>query len=176
LNGGYEIPPFGGKWNNNGLGKRVFGGWEIAGLMIRQTGTPFTVSDSTGAAYYGVTGSTASWATGATWATAQLSGTPQSRLTQYFNTAAFVKAGNYFGDASRNGMRGPSQRNFDLALIKDIRITERVRTEFRGEAFNAFNMVNFANPSGSITSSNFGKITATTGSPRVLQFALKLMF
>ena len=100
VNGGYQIPPFGGNWNKSGFGKRFFGGWEISGVGIVQSGTPFSVTDSTGAAYYGVTGSTASYAVGATRSTAELSGDVESRLTKYFNTAAFVKAGNYFGTAA----------------------------------------------------------------------------
>ena len=73
-------------------------------------------------------------------------------------------------------MRGPGQRNMDLAFAKDVPFTERVRLQIRGELFNALNHPNFASPSGSITSSNFGKITATTGNPRVAQFALKVQF
>jgi len=87
-----------------------------------------------------------------------------------------VKAGNFFGNAGRNILRGPRQRNVDLALTKYIPISDRLRAQFRGELFNAFNLVNFANPSGAITSSGFGVIKSTTGSPRVMQFALKLMF
>jgi hypothetical protein len=100
----------------------------------------------------------------------------ESRLNEYFNTSAFVKAGDYFGNAGRNILRGPWQRNVDLALSKTIPMSERVRTQFRAESFNATNTVNFANPSGAITSSAFGTITSVTGNPRVMQFAWKLMF
>jgi hypothetical protein len=55
-------------------------------------------------------------------------------------------------------------------------VTERFRAEFRGELFNALNNVYFALPSGVITSKNFGIISATTGNPRIVQFALKLLF
>ena len=89
---------------------------------------------------------------------------------------AFVKAGNYFGTASRNVLRGPGQRNIDFALHKTIPITERIRSELRGEMFNALNLVNFANPSGASTSTNFGKISSTTGNPPIVQLALKLLF
>ena len=46
----------------------------------------------------------------------------------------------------------------------------------RGELFNATITAYFANPSGAITSSNFGVITSITGNPRVAQLALKLLF
>lgn len=176
VNGGYQIPAFGGAWNHTAFGKRLFGGWEISGVAIVQSGTPVSITDSTGAAYYGVTGSMGSYALNATRATAELSGSPESRLTQYFNTAAFTKAGNYFGNAGRSILRGSGQRNVDMALSKAVQFTDRLRLEIRGELFNALNHANFANPSGSTTSSNFGKITATTGNPRIAQFAMKVVF
>jgi hypothetical protein len=66
--------------------------------------------------------------------------------------------------------------------------------EFRAEFFNLFNHVNFANPisnfnafascNGSIDQStgviknpgDFGRITATSNNPRLIQFALKINF
>jgi len=176
VNAGYEIPRWGGPLNNTAFGKRFFGGWEVSGVGLAQSGSVFSITDSTGAAYYGVTTSNASWAPGATVSTADLSGSVEGRLNKYFNTADFAKAGNLFGNAGRNILRGPGQRNVDFALTKTIPVTERFRAEFRSEFFNVMNLVNFSTPSGSITSSSFGKITATTGNPRIIQFALKLRF
>jgi hypothetical protein len=50
--------------------------------------------------------------------------------------------------------------------------------QFRAEMFNLFNNMNLANPTGQLTSGNYGKITAlaTNYNPRVVQFALKLSF
>jgi len=90
--------------------------------------------------------------------------------------ARYAKAGNYFGTAGRNILRGPSQRNLDLALSKRTALGERMHAEFRGEFFNLTNTPNFTSPNGSITSSSFGEITTITGNPRVAQFALKVMF
>jgi hypothetical protein len=176
VNTTYEIPRWGFGLNQTPFGKKFFGGWTVSGVGMIQSGTPFSITDSAGAAYFGVTGSTASFALDATLATARLSGSTESRLNKYFNTAAFTSAGNYFGNAGRNILRGPRQRNVDVALAKDIPVSERVRAEFRGELFNSMNVANFANPSGAITSSSFGVIKAITGNPRVAQFALKLMF
>ena len=176
VNAGYEIPRWGFGWNHTAFGKQFFDGWQISGVGILQSGTPFTITDSSGAAFFGVTGSTASYAPGATRQTAELSGSIQSRLNRFFNTAAFAKAGNFFGNAGRNILRGPRQRNVDLAVSKTFAMGERSRMEFRGELFNAMNMVNFANPSGAITSSGFGVIKSVTGNPRIVQFALRLMF
>jgi len=176
VNAGYEIPRWGFGWNNTAFGRKFFSRWEVSGVAIAQSGTPFSITDSSGAAYFGVTGSTASFAPGAALANAELSGSVESRLTEYFNPVAFVKAGNYFGNAGRNILRGPSQRNLDIAVSKQVPMTERLNAEIRGELFNVMNMVNFANPSGAITSSGFGVVKSTTGNPRIVQFALKLMF
>ena len=176
VNFGYEIPNWGFAWKHTAAGKRIFGGWTLSGVAILQSGTPFTVSDSGGAAYYGTSGSRANFAAGASVDTAVKTGSPQSRLNAYFNTAAFAKSGNFFGNAGRNIMRGPRQRNIDLSVNKQIPITEKVRTEIRGEFFNTLNLVNFASPAGNMSSSGVGIIKATEGNPRVLQFAMKVIF
>ena len=158
------------------LNKRIFGDWQVAGVAILQSGTPISILDTSGAALYGTANSRASWAQGATIATAQRSGRTQDRLNQYFNTAAFVRAGNFFGDTGRNILRGPIQRNADLSINKKFTLTERVNLEWRSEFFNVLNIANFSNPGGSITAASYGVIRNTTGNPRVVQFALKLAF
>jgi len=176
INGTYEIPQWGFRWNHSAIGKRLFTGWQISGIGIWQSGAPFSITDSAGAVFYGTTGSRANYAPGATAQSALKSGSPQSRLNAYFDTAAFTRAGNFFGNVGRNTMRGPRQRNLDFSVNKHVPITERLTAELRGEFFNALNMVNFAAPTGSIASTGFGGIKATDGNPRVIQFALKLLF
>lgn len=143
---------------------------------MRQSGTPFSILDTSGAALYGTSNSRASFAPGATVETAIRSGRIQDRLTQYFNQAAFVRAGNDFGNTGRNILRGPAQRNFDLSVNKRFAVSERLGLEWRTEFFNLFNLVNFAEPGNSITASGNATIRNTRGNPRVIQFALKLVF
>ncbi len=176
VNFSYNIPKWGFALNNTKVGKRVFDGWQVAGVAIAQSGTPISILDTSGAAIYGTASSRASWAPGATIQSAQGSGRTQDRLNQYFNTAAFVRAGNFFGDTGRNILRGPVQRNIDLSVNKQIPISEKAWLEFRSEFFNILNITNFSNPGGSITASSYGVIRNTTGNPRVIQFALKLGF
>ena len=173
----------------------VLGGWHAAGIVTVQSGVPFSIVDTRGGTLYAVAGDArASFAPGATVDTATLSGSTQSRLNGYFNTAAFIGApmitsgttpdgfpvsapgGTIFGNTGRNIMRGPGQRGFDLVLSKHFRVTERTRLEFRSEFFNILNITNFGNPGGNIaTPATFGVIN-NAGSPRVLQFALKVRF
>ena len=51
-----------------------------------------------------------------------------------------------FGNTGKNILRGPGQFNTNMALVKDTNITERLRLQFRAEAFNVFNDVNFYAP------------------------------
>lgn len=81
---------------------------------------------------------------------------------------------NYFGNCGRNTFHGPGLNNWDIGLLKDLHLTERVRMELRGEFFNAFNHAQFDMPNSTISGS-FGYVTAAER-PRVIQFALKLYY
>ena len=177
------------------LAERVLGGWQASGIVTAQSGLPFSVTDARGGSLYGSAASRAGFAPAASIETAEKSGSVTSRLSQYFNTAAFAPArtitsgttpdgfpvsapgGTLFGNTGRNILRGPGQCNMDLALVKTIKLVEAARLEFRTEFFNLFNNVNFANPGSDIANpATFGVISATSSAPRVMQFALKLQF
>lgn len=172
----YEAPNWGLWWKNSAFGKRAFGGWQVSGVAIYQSASPFSVLDTSGASLFATSSSRASWAPGATLDTAKGSGRTQDRLNRYFETSAFVRAGTGFGNAGRNILRGPNQRNIDLSIQKQFAVREPVTLEFRSEFFNLLNITNFANPGGNITAASYGVIRSTTGNPRVVQFALKLLF
>lgn len=83
-----------------------------------------------------------------------------------------------FGTLGRNAIRGPRINNWDLSLIKRTSITERAKIEFRAEFFNAFNHVQFLNPSGSSANGRTTKFAQITQNrdQRIGQLALKLIF
>ncbi|MFZ0589427.1 MAG: hypothetical protein WAM39_02975 [Bryobacteraceae bacterium] len=60
--------------------------------------------------------------------------------------------------------------------MKDTSLTERLKLEFRAEAFNLGNMFAFAPPNATFGSWTFGVVSAMQGQPRIVQFALKLLF
>jgi hypothetical protein len=70
---------------------------------------------------------------------------------------------------------GPGLANFDAAVFKDFRFTEKRSLQFRWEVFNAANRPNFNNPVGAVNNVNFGRITAARD-PRIMQMALKLYY
>ena len=72
-------------------------------------------------------------------------------------------------------MFGPGRYNIDSALSRTFSIREKYRLDFRGEAFNILNHANWGNPSSS-ENGTVGIITGASGSARILQVALKLVF
>jgi hypothetical protein len=103
---------------------------------------------------------------------------------QYFNPNAFVLAppGQY-GTVGRNVLIGPRLFTFDISLVKSIKIGERASIQFRAEAFNILNHVNFALPgdvtvftSGAVVPPDAGQITQTSTPSRQLQFGLRFVF
>jgi hypothetical protein len=90
-----------------------------------------------------------------------------------------------FGNVGRAlpDVRTPGTVNFDLSLLKNTRITERVNLQFRAEAFNFLNHVNLgapnttfaAGPDGKNSSASFGTISSARDA-RVMQLGLKVIF
>jgi len=87
----------------------------------------------------------------------------------------------------RNTFRGPEFVNFDASLFKDFELSETTKIQFRTEVFNLFNHPHFALPETNLLSPTFGSFSRTpdvasgsprigTGSQRVIQFALKVVF
>ena len=82
-----------------------------------------------------------------------------------------------FGNSGVGAVRGPGQRDLDFAMERKIPITESQSIHFRSEFFNLTNTPNFSNPQNMVgTGASFGKITAKSNNPRIIQFALKYEF
>ena len=79
----------------------------------------------------------------------------------WLNRSAFANnpAGTY-GNVGRDAFRGPGLLNFDVAVSRHFMLREGWSLEVRAEAFNTINHANYNNPTTSLSSSNFGKITA----------------
>jgi hypothetical protein len=96
----------------------------------------------------------------------------------YFNTALFAPSAiGHIGTANKAFFHGPGINNFDMSLLKDVKLAERSRLEFRFEFFNIFNHAQFNNPGGNITSgpSSFGIINSARPG-RIGQIAVKFLF
>ena len=103
---------------------------------------------------------------------------PRNSLT-YFDAAPFSEnALGSPGTARRRFFYGPGLDNYDMALIKKIRLTEAKSLQFRVEAFNIFNHAQFFGPQavdGNIDSSTFGQVI-NAAPPRLMQVGAKFIF
>jgi hypothetical protein len=186
----YELP-FGPHkpWLQTGVGRWLLGDWQVNGVLTLMTGLPFTI------------GSTVSANTPGSSQTADISGplkilhgvAGNAGTNLWFDTSSFSQPLNadgktpHWGNTGHNAFSGPGLANLDLSLFRKFAITERVKGEFRCETFNFTNTPAFANPSSTLGSTTFGRVTSTlaglinnqgtggTGS-RQIQFGLKLSF
>jgi len=170
----YELPFGKGKqFVHSGPAAYILGNWQLNGIYRFATGTPFSITtDATpcncpgNGNYANVLGPTRT-----------LGGIGPGQ--KWFDISAFAAPPpNTFGNAGRNIVRGPHLSNYDMSLFRIFPITERARLEFRGEFYNLTNTPHFSNPSGSVTSGNFGEISSTLGGygNREIQLALRLTF
>jgi hypothetical protein len=182
----YDLPAVG---SMGSMIRRVASGWQASGILVLQSGTPITAIDETAGAVYG---------NYPFENRAQLSGAPitthgslYSRVINgYLDPAGFTSAPEApngtspadtdFGNSGVGIVRGPGQRNLDMAAERTIRVTESQSVHLRAEFFNLTNTPNFANPgNGAILGSSsppFGLITGKSNNPRIVQVALKYQF
>ncbi|MGH9534392.1 MAG: carboxypeptidase regulatory-like domain-containing protein [Terriglobales bacterium] len=156
----------------------LLSGWAAAPILTWQSGFPFTVMSGLDNSFSGDFSDRADL-TGGGLAAAPLSAgrSNGAQVQQYFNTAVFVpNALGTFGDEPKNGLRGPGLFNTDLAILKNTQVGEHDTVQFRAELYNAFNNVNFGMPDAVLTDPQFGQLTYTATSPRIIQFGLKFLF
>src|SRR5579885_2438108 len=80
-----------------------------------------------------------------------------------------------YGTEGRNVVQGPGFAEWDFSTFKGVRFSESRMLQFRAEFFNLFNRANFRLPNSDISSPTFGQVQQAL-SPRLIQFALKLLF
>lgn len=181
VSGTWQSPHF----HLTGVADKLANGWAVAPIITWRSGLPFSVVCGCDNSLTGDYVDRADFAPGATVAIAKLdpSRSHAALIQQYFNTAAFTEnAAGTFGDTGKNILFGPGLFDTDIALLKDTKISDRFMLQFRAEAFNTFNNVNFAQPDTRVTDGlpsaggTFGTITSTSTGPRIMQLGLKLLF
>jgi hypothetical protein len=106
----------------------------------------------------------------------------QGNAADWFNPAAFTApTTGTVGNANRNPLYGPGLNFWDMALEKDVHLTESKYIQLRLETFNTFNHAQFAAPIGGLGEGTFGTIqgvqqATTNGDGRVVQLAGKIYF
>jgi hypothetical protein len=157
-------------------------GWELSGITRFTTGLPVTLinygdnsllgAEPNGINNYGIDEPDV--------AAGSLHLNPNPRNGQpYFNAGLFSEnALGTPGDASRRYFHGPGMENFDMALLKNLRLAESKSMQFRLESFNTFNRAQFFGPQavdGNVSSATFGQVVSATA-PRLVQAGVKFIF
>ncbi|HEY7179920.1 MAG TPA: hypothetical protein VIC84_00810, partial [Blastocatellia bacterium] len=168
-----------------GFAGAALGGWQVNTIVKLASGIPFTPL---------IDGDPDRDGTDENSARPNLVGDPNSgprAPDRWYNLDAFAPPTIGFrGTAGRNVVKGPNFRTVDLSLNKSFALTERLKLQFRIEAFNLLNRANFDLPSNSddgsqifsFTNPGFTQLTSAgtinniVGTARELQFALKLIF
>jgi len=172
--------PFGGSLH--GATAYLAKGWSVNAIFAYSTGLPTSVSEQGGGPPGTITNASGILGFRGGDAPDQVGNANAGNvhtLEEWFNTSAFaVQAPGLLGNARRNCIYGPPQRHLDFSLTKDFPIRENVKLQFRAESFNLTNTPNFAEPNTNLGSPTFGEITSTAvgSNPRLLQFALRLLF
>jgi outer membrane receptor protein involved in Fe transport len=185
--------------------QHVLGNWEFNGIVTLQSGTPFTVFDSTDVSLQGQAPEISGFSsnrpdlisdpyrpgpvaanTNPLCATTISQGGRAADRTRvpgsWVNACAFQQLTpdpnspvQQFGNEGRNVVQGPGYVNWDFAAVKNIRVREGKELQFRGELFNVLNHTNLRLPNTDISSHTFGQVQSDVG-PRVIQVALKFLF
>jgi hypothetical protein len=164
----------------SGFADKIVSGWVFNGIFTAQKGTPLFVS-----AAANLTGNLAGVGSTArpnsTGKSANIEGAAQTRLTRWFDTSAFALAPAFtFGNIARTlpDVRTAGINNLDFSVFKNTSFgpSERMTLQFRAEFYNLFNRVQFDLPGTALGTPQFGVVTNQINDPRLLQFALKLMF
>jgi hypothetical protein len=154
------------------------GGWGFNGTTTFQTGFPLllTAQPTTLSSSFGGGTPRPNVVIGCN---SLIGGAAQSRLSKWFNTGCFTQPGAFtFGNEPRadGHIRAAGIANWDVAFVKDVYSSERVKVRFDTQFFNIFNRVQFNPPNTQLGNSLFGQVTAVRNQPRLIQFALRATF
>jgi hypothetical protein len=201
FSGSWELP-INKRFRDNRIMNKVTEGWQANVIASFQSGQPFTIFSNNDNSLQGnfldrpnligkitkidprrissFPGAGANCSTASTDPSGNISGNYYFDPTAFdcqFNNDLHLAPGSLasFGNLGRNSLRGPGINNWDISFLKDTKLTESKKLEFRAEFFNAFNHVQFLNPDPFGFDSTFGQVSQTRG-PRLVQFGLKLYF
>jgi hypothetical protein len=175
INGIWELP-FGKKSKflskMNWFGDLTLGGWQLVGIFEGQSGNPLGFGNAIVRGDLRTLVLPRSQRTSERWLNVEAANQVFDRLQANQLVSNVRTLPLRFGFIRSDGIN-----NFDLSLFKNVQLTEKVRVQFRFEAFNAFNHVAIAGPNTSVTSDAFGSINSETGhGPRQITMGLKLIF
>lgn len=150
---------------------RLLENLQLSGSLTAETGTPLTARVLGNTAQLAQTGGVGS-------GRAEATGESISSGSGFFNLAAFTAPpAGQFGDAGRSTIPGPDLISLNLALARSFQLggESRCRLEFRLEANNALNFVNYTNVNTVVNATNYG-LPVSTASMRTVTAVLRFRF
>jgi hypothetical protein len=164
----YAIPNLSG--SHEGIAAKLGSRWQLNGIVLLESGAPFTVNVGTDRANIGA---------GPAQRPDQIcdpnEGGAQT-AQQWFNTACFAPQAQYtFGNAPRNSVLSPGYADVDIGIQKDMEVGAGARLQVRWEIFNLLNHANFDVPNRVAFTPNFGRIFSARPA-RQMQLGVKLLF
>ncbi len=171
----YELPFGRGKrWLTHGFAAQTLGGWRLSGIQVYSSGFPISVTRNAPLNIFNADNrpviTTYNWKS-------SYSGSFDPNKDTYLSAAAFpVQPPGLLGNATRFNplVRVFPNLNENVSLGKSFQFSERLRLDFRAEAFNLFNRTVFSGPVTNLNNNSFGLVTSQSNSPRQMQMALKL--
>lgn len=165
----------------SGFSHAALSGWQVSGITIVQTGTPFSVTNGSTFADNAGVGNGVGTGSRPDQVSNPHNGfsanqDPSAPAPLFYNPAAFaIPTGLTFGNVGRDTLFNPRRVNFDFGLFKRFTFTEKTGLDFRWENFNLFNHTEFSGISSSLTASDFMHANATHLG-RKMQFGLRFFF
>lgn len=173
----------------NRLVRGTLNGWTVTATVVTNSGQPFTVTTGTDNYFVGQGNNRPSVIPGMKEKILNPSSRHQAAL-KWFDTSVYCIAGtttngtacpgvgplNLLGLVRPHSLSAPGYRDVDMSIVRTVPIYEQVKFEVRGEAVNAFNLTNLGVPNGTMNNANFGVITGSGGSNRILQLGGRILF
>ena len=171
--------------------RTVLNGWTLTSSIVLNSGQPFTVTTGVDNYFNGQGNNRPSIVPGVTPRTLKTS-SRVAEENEWFDTTAYCATGglitgttnacpgvgplNLLGNERPASLSDPGYRDIDASLMRSIHIRDQYRFEIRGEAVNVFNLTNLGAPTAAMNSTNFGKITGSGGSNRIIQVSGRFAF
>ncbi len=183
IDGTYELPfgphkPF--LSHPGTLSKALASGWTANSIVTLQSGYPFTPQLSYNPSNNGDTKNPVRPFVNPAFSGAMIVGKP----SQWYNPAAFLPpppSSGFYGNLGRDTLTGPGLATWDISMLKNTTLHDRLNLQFRAELFNLLNRANFNTPNlvvftPSGVSPTAGVITSTSTTSRQIQFGMKLLW
>ncbi len=173
----YELPfGKGRRWLSGGFLSHVVGGWRLAAIQSYSSGLPLELTRNNPLPINnGITRPTISTYDG--WRAPIAGDKFDPNVDRFIQPASFFGAQpQNFGNATRHNPKFRSfwGQNENVSLAKTFQITEGIRIDLRGEAFNLFNRTIFGTGSTNLNANNLGVVVNQVNTPRQMQMGLKL--